>query len=204
MNEVEDEQASVARVVCDHGAIRLDARVVRAHSEGVRFVFENPGGAWGFEFHPLLYEHGSSKGGEFYADTVEENWSLPPGEVTVACLPDARSSYYDPGAVTATITVVDPDGLYVSPYLVCGSGEQFRLKIEGGENEDPAGVFRRVSGVRPSDQLTKPFYPGTPLHWPTFLVVRDGDAVARIGGPEIGDEWKLFVDACPGSGIARS
>jgi hypothetical protein len=171
----------------------------------VRFVFENPGGAWGFEFHPLSHEHGHAMGGDFReGSTAQQLWTLPPGQVTVACLPDARSSYFDPDVMTASLTVVDPDGLYVPSDLACGFGEQFRMKIAAGENEEPAEIFRRVPGVRPSDQLTKPFYPGTPFHWPTLMVFREGEAIARIGGPEIDGEWNLFVDACPGSGIEQT
>lgn len=95
--------------------MRANLRVKRC------FVFENPGDAWGFEFHPLSYEHGQAIGSELQGDTAEQLWTLPPGQVAVACLPDARSSYFDPDAVTATLTVVDPDGLYVPWNLVCGS-----------------------------------------------------------------------------------
>jgi hypothetical protein len=42
-----------------------------------------------------------------------------------------------------------------------------------------------------------------PLHWPTFIVFRDGQAIARIGGPWIEEEWRLLVNACPGSGIEK-
>lgn len=201
---VEQPPADVARVVCARDAVRLDTHVVRAHANGVSFVFENPGNAWGFEFHPLSFEHGQSQGGRLQGDTMEQLSTLPPGEVTVACLPDARSSYSDPDAMTATFTVVDPDRSYVPWDLVCGWGEHFRITIAGDENEDPAEVFRRVPGVSPSDEFAKPLYPESPLRWPTFIVFRDGEAVAWIGGPGIGESWELFVNACPGSGITAA
>jgi hypothetical protein len=65
----------------------------------------------------------------------------------------------------------------------------------------PEDVFRRVPGVRPSDVFAKPGYPEAQQYWPTLLVVRDGQAVGRIGALEMGEEWKLLVDACPESGI---
>jgi hypothetical protein len=197
------QAADVAHVVCDDYAVRVDTPVVRAFRDGVRFTFENPGGAWGFEFHPTSYEHGSSMGGRFQGG-MEQAWSIPPGEVTVACLPESRSSYFDPDAATATLTIVDPDGQYVPWELTCGFGEQFRISVATDEGEDPAEVFRRVPGVRPSDEFKKPLYPGTLLHWPTVIVLRDEEAVARIGAPGMADEWELLINACPGSGMGQT
>lgn len=199
----EESPADAAHVVCERDAVRLDTPVVRALADGVRVVFENPGSAWGFEFHPHLFDYYQGMGDKLGDGVSESTWTIPPGEVTVACVPTARSRYYDPEAKTAILTVVDPDGLFVPWDLICGFGEQFRFRIQSSENEDPAELFRRVPGVRQSDELSKPGYPRSPLHWPTFMVFRAGDTVARIGGPWIEGEWQLFVNACPGSGIEK-
>jgi hypothetical protein len=197
--------ADAAHIVCAREAAQSDTPVVRAHLDGVRVVISNPGDAWGYEFHPVAYEYGQAMGGDFpRGGDVDSPWTIPPGEVIVACLPDARSTYFDPEVPTASFTVVDPDGLFVPWDLACGAGEQFRIRVEGSSDEDPAQVFRRVPGVLPSDDLRKPGYLGTPLHWPTLNVFREGEAIARIGAPRIGEEWELLVDACPGSGIERS
>ncbi|MGH2725316.1 MAG: hypothetical protein ACRDI0_13875 [Actinomycetota bacterium] len=196
--------ADVARVVCLPGAIRVETPVVRAHPDGIHVVFENPGEVWGFEFHPESFEYGSAMGDSFRGDIRSEStWSLPPGEVTVACLPGAGVAYFEPEAETATLTVVDPEGLYVPWELACDDSEQFRLRLAAPEDEDPEQVFRRVPGVRPSDDFRKPQYPETQLHWPTSLVFREGEAIARIGAPRVREEWELLVDACPDSGIAQ-
>ncbi|MGH2591421.1 MAG: hypothetical protein ACRDGW_11585 [Actinomycetota bacterium] len=195
--------ADAAHIVCERDAVRVETPVVRAHEEGVDVVFENPGGAWGFEFHPHSYDYYQGMGAKLGEGVSESTWTIPPGELTVACVPTARSRYYEPEAKTAIVTVVDPDGLFVPWDLICGFGEQFPFRIESSGNEDPAEVFRRVPGVRESDELSKPGYPRSPLHWPTFIVFRGGEAVARIGGPWIDGEWKLLVNACPGSGIEK-
>jgi len=197
-------EAEAADIVCDRDAVLLSTRAVRAHVDGVRVVVRNPGGAWGFDLHPLSYEYGSAMGDVLRDAPADETWPLPPGDVTVACLPNAHSSYFDPEARTATFRVVDPDGLYVPEELACGLGEQYRIRIDTAEGEEPATVFRRVPGVLPTDELRKPAYPRTRLIWPTFIVFREGEAVARISGPRMGEVWKLFIDACPGSGFQNS
>ncbi len=77
------------------------------------------------------------------------------------------------------------------------------MKIAANPDENPAAVFRRVPGVRPSDEFKKPNYPESPEYWPTLIVFRDGEEVARIGAPVMGSEWELLVNACPGSGIEK-
>jgi len=201
---VETEAADAALIACKGQATLVETPVVRARSDGVHVVIANPGDAWGFEFHPVSFEYEQAMGGDLRGDDVESTWTIAPGEVIVACLPGSRSSYFDVETPTASLTVVDPDGLFVPWDLVCGSGEQFRIRIDASEDDDPAEVFRRVPGVLPSDDLRKPGYPLSPLHWPTLNVFRDGDPIARIGAPRIGEDWELIVDACPESGIERS
>lgn len=123
----------------------------------------------------------------------------------MACLLSSHSSYSDPGVPTAELTIVDPNGVYVPWDLSCGFGEQFRMTIAASANQDPAQVFRNVPGVQPSDELKTPDYPGSPQYRPTYIVVRNGAEIARIGVPEIGQgEWRLLVNACPGSGITKT
>ncbi|MFL5798350.1 MAG: hypothetical protein ACJ77A_10515 [Actinomycetota bacterium] len=187
--------------MCDRDAVLLSTPAVRAHADGVRVAIRDRGGAWGFDLHPASSEYGQAMGDVFRDAPTEATWPIPPGVVTVACLPNAHSSYFDPEAMTATFRVVDPDGLYVPEELACGVGEQHRIRIDAAEGEDPAAVFRRVPGVLPSDDLRKPGYPRYPLIWPTFNVFREGKAVASIGGPKRGEDWELFVNSCPGSGF---
>jgi len=195
--------ANIVTIVCDRNVSRVSDPVVRAFPEGVRVLFENPGGAWGFEFHPHSFEHGSGSGGRLGSGSDRFDWTLPPGDVTVACLPDARSSYWDTDANPASFTVVDPDGLYIAWELACASPERSRVEVAAHRDEDPEQVFRRVSGIELSDDLLHPGYPETLLKMPTSIVFRDGAALARVMGSTTGTDGvaELLVDSCPGSGI---
>lgn len=194
--------ADVGRIVCETNAIRIETPEVRAYPDGVHFALENPGGVWGLMFHPASWDYGQAEGVTFEEDVTNDTSAMPPGSVTVACLPTPHDSYDDPEAATATITVVDPDGLYVPWNLSCGFDEQSRITISASEGSDPTEAFRRVPGVRPSDEFRTPNYPESPQHWPTFIVYRDGGAIAWIQGPWIEGGWELFVNACPDTGIA--
>lgn len=155
----------------------------------------------GVDVPPGVLEYGQAEGVTFQDDVTNDTSAMPPGSVTVACLPTRHDSYDDPEVATASITIVDPDGLYVPWNLSCGFGEQSRIAISASEGSDPTEAFRRVPGVRPSDEFRTPNYPNSPQYSPTSNVYRDGTAVARIMGPWIEAEWKLLVNACPGSGI---
>jgi hypothetical protein len=196
-----DPPADVAVVICERGAIRLETPVVRAWEDGVHFRFENPGDAAEFSLHHRTWAYGTAEGGDLPGAASDGRSSIAPGHVLVACIPERLGSYSDPDAQKAVLEVVDPEGLYVPWDLACGSGRQFPMRLEAADKESVTEAFRRVPGVEPSDRFRRPLYPRSPLHWPTFIVFRDGQAVARIGAPGQGDEWELLVDACPGSGI---
>jgi hypothetical protein len=195
--------ADVAVVICERSAVRLETPAVRAWEDGIHVRFENPGGAAEFALHHQTWPYGTAEGGTLSTAASNGRSSIAPGEVLVACIPERRGSYSDPEASTAVLEVVDPEGLYVPWDLACGPGEQFRMRLEAADDESVIEAFRRVPGVQPSDRLRRPLYPRSPLHWPTFIVFRDGQAVARIGAPGQGTEWELLVDACPGSRIER-
>jgi hypothetical protein len=194
----------VARVVCEKDGVLVKDPVVRAERDGVHLTIENPGGAWGIDLHHESWAWGSGEGFKLSEGSTPDLSAMGPGRVTIACTPTARSSYYDAGVPTATLTVVDPNGLYVPWQLVCGLGDQFRLTIDAGANEDAISIARRVPGVTSTDDLQSPNYPGSPRYYPTeFIVLRDGSAVARILGPCVDGECELIVNACPGSEIVN-
>jgi hypothetical protein len=198
-----ESPADVALVICERGAISLETPVVRAWEDGVHFRFENPGGAAEFSLHHQTWPYGTAEGGNLPRVASDGRSSIAPGKVLVACIPERLGSYSDPDAETAVLEVVDPAGLYVSWELACGEGEQFRMQLKLGDDESVVEAFRRVPGIEPSDRFQRPLYPRSPLHWPTFMVFRDGQAIARIGAPRLGDRWELLIDACPGSGITK-
>jgi hypothetical protein len=200
-----DESAvDIAHVVCEQKAVQLNDPVVRTHQDGVHFLIENPGGAWGVELHHESWANGTGEELDLRGEATPDTSAIAPGSVTVACLPRSHSSYDDSGIPTATLTIVDPKKLYVPWDLACGFGDQFRLTINAGASEGAADVFRRVPGVRPSDEFKPPKYPESPQYWPTVMVFRDGVPVARLMAPKTGNEWDLLINSCPGSGITET
>jgi hypothetical protein len=182
-------------VVCERDSVTLENPVVRAKRDGVHVAIENLGGVWGFEFRHVTDPNPAWDGGPIGRGTTRLTDAHGPGGVLVACLrardPDARGDgYHDDDAPTARLTIVDPADLYVPWEPICGAGDQFRMKIDATEEEGPADVFRRVPGVRPSDEFRTPKYPGSEQYWPTVMVFRDGMAVARLMGPRTGSGWE--------------
>jgi hypothetical protein len=201
--------ADVAHVVCEKDGVSLKNPVVRAQRDGVHIAVENRGGVWGFEFRHVTDPNVAWHSGPIDRGTTYLTDSSGPGEVLVACLqardPDAQGDgYHDENVLTAGLTLVDPDDLHVPWEPACGFGEQFRMKIDATEEEEPTDVFRRVPGVEPSDEFRTPKYPESDQYWPTVLVFRDGTAVARLMAPRIGSEWELLINACPRSGITKT
>jgi hypothetical protein len=194
------DPAAVAHVVCRADSVAVDTPVVRARMDGVYVTIENAGDVWGFEFRSVSDPHSTWNSGPIDAGTTRVIDAAGPGEVLVACLrtPDDRD------APTAELEIVDPDGLFVPWDPACGFGEQFRMTLAADQDEDAATVFRRVPGVEPSDHLRTPKYPGSPQYGPTVMVFREGVAVARFMAQQIGTEWHLLINACPGSGIEKS
>ena len=196
----------VARVVCAGDAIRLDTPVVRARRDGVHFVFENRGQSSGAELHHETWADGTAEGiAQFHDDPIVTATSaIAPGRVTVACVHAPKANYADQDAATTTLTVVDPEGLYVPWDLVCGFGAQSRVTVQAGRDTDPEKAYQVLPGVRASDEFKQPKYPGSAQYSAADRVLlRDGAVIARfLGGGGVGGEWDLLVNACPGSGIA--
>jgi hypothetical protein len=195
----------VARIVCRSDGIEVVDPVVGAHRDGVHIVVENPAEAWGVELHPEPSPYGFAAEIELSNGTTPYTSAIAPGEATVACVPTSRTFYTDPGIPTAKLTIVDPDGLWVPWGLTCGSGEQFRTRIEAAPDEDPLTVVRRLPGVLPTDVVDRPKYPGSARYSPIeSVVLRDGEVIARMFGPYTDGSWRLLINACPGTGIGPS
>lgn len=194
------DPAAVAHVVCGVDSVALETPVVRARMDGVHLTIENTGDIWGFEFRSVSDPHSTWNAGPIDPGTTRLIDAAGPGEVLVACL----RTRDDRNSPTARLEIVDPDGLFVPWDPACGFGEQFRMTLAADEDADPATVFRLVPGVVPSDDFRTPKYPESPQYWPTVMVHREGVAVARLMAPQIGTEWELLINACPGSGIEKT
>lgn len=201
---VTETAADAARVVCGADAVTIGTPVVRPQRDGVHLLVENPGRAWGVELHHESSPSGSAAGFKLSGGTTPYISAVSPGQVTVACVPTARSFYDEDGVLVGTLTIVDPDALYVPWDLACGFGEQFRMELPASPGEDPVSVLRRVPGVLPSDEVKRPKYPDSPRYYPMeFIVLRDGQAVARVMGPYYDEAWHVLINFCPASGISK-
>jgi hypothetical protein len=201
-----DPPAEVLEVTCRGGATIVQTPVVRVQIDGVHLRFDNEGARAEYSLHHESWAPGAAEGGPLAPGLSREGRSsIPPGHVLVACVTDLPGSYDDDGVHPDAVRIVDPEDLFVPFDLVCGWGEQFRVRIET-DDLAPMAAFHRIDGVRSDDELVPPLYPESPRYGPTAIVFREGEAVARImhfgtwGREEIAE---LLVNACPGSGISK-
>ncbi len=201
-SRVTESAAPVAQVVCSKESITLHTPVVQAQRDGVHVQIENLGGVWGFEFRDVADQDIGWNAGPIGRGITRLTDAAGPGEVLLACLRTSRDNHDDDPALTARLTIVDPDDLYVPWDLSCGFGEQFRITVWAGDEQSPEEVFRRVPGIEATDEFKAPKYPESPQYSSIDrMVIRDGSVVARFMGAGIGPKWKLLVNACPDSGI---
>jgi hypothetical protein len=197
-----DSPPDVARVVCDEGGTEVLTPVVAAQSDGLHLVFENQSGAKAFDLHPVNSKRGVSVGGalESSGETTSRGFSLDPGEVQVACLPTMNDSYLE--QPTATLTIEDPDGLWIPVDPAC-TGATIDSSgtigdVYGLSNDQLESAIRQaLTGILESDEVLKPGYPETGFKALTLVVRRGGVIVANVwvaGG--------LHLSACEDSGIA--
>jgi len=88
--------ADIARVVCEKDAVSLNDPVVRAHRDGVHFLIENRGGAWGVELHEESWASGTAEGIELKGKKTNDTSAIGPGNVAVAS-PEERFVLPRPG-----------------------------------------------------------------------------------------------------------
>jgi hypothetical protein len=189
----------VARITCEPDAVRLDATSVRARADGVHVAVANLSRA--------LYLDFTSADGEtterlpLTPGLLEQaTFALPPGRVSVACVAGRETGR---PRRPATLLVVDPLGLWVSPALACDETVTIDYEVDLAEaGEDAATTFRRsMPGLLATDQLVKPGYPRTAWHGDLLIVVRESETVGRVTRAESEGRWDVSVDACPGVGL---
>jgi hypothetical protein len=186
---------SVARVVCETGGAVLRAPTVVAARDGVHLAVTNASGADLLEIRSATDEPLAETPLDLDALT-NAVFQIPPGPVTVTC------GAGDAGA--SVLQILDPRERWVSPTLACGEEEVERVELTTEEipGEPAVGTARRaVPGLRGSDELEKPGYPGSLWHGDLLVVIREGEVVGRITRAQNRGEWSVVVTACPGSGL---
>lgn len=174
---VNDAPADVAEFTCDEGELTPTRSVVAAQPDGVHVAVTN-------NTDVIAAISVGDLGGDGVAphERGETVWQLPPGSATVSC--SVESSDFGGVASSASITVVDPSGLYVPAELECANGQQYGQGTAYEEGStgiagDPVQVARdHVSGLEFDDLVETGGYPQAER--PLVRIVRDGAVVATV------------------------
>lgn len=211
-----EELPDVAEIVCsEEGAVAVTPRV-QPQEDGVHLRFRASGDRW--RAFNLFNGEGANEGGDIRPG-FENVSTFPPGPLYAGCFEDLDDGFSPGDPEYAELTIEDPRGLWTELDLVCGAGYEDR-EVETDEPSDrydsrtprdvattpsdtsfPEMAREYVSGIREDDDVLRPGYPQTTLHFEHHNVFRDDAPVARlmfVDGPEV---WKIRVSACPGSGI---
>jgi hypothetical protein len=189
----------VARFTCDeNGSITPSSSVVAAQPDGVHVAISNTGDT------PVSFSiEGLGGDGAEPGERKESVWQIPPGAASVSCslIRDGGTGVAD----SATLDVVDPNGLYVPAELECASGEVYGSggDYAGGTTGfagDPMQVARdHVSGLEFDDLIERAGYPESRLA--VIRVVRDGAIVGKVTLRDDGSGGWLddSVEGCSGT-----
>jgi hypothetical protein len=203
--------ADVAVVNCDESGASTSTPVVRAQPDGIHVVFVNTGNYREFYFPTSEFSPFEGHGGLLKAGRNEALTFNGPGEFLAGCFRRAADEGHitDPGYIT--LEAVDPDHLWTPTQPQCQGTRGHRTVIH---RDLPSSVslnnlVRTVPGLVEGDRILRPGYPEEPWIIEPRVVIRDGRVVARITLWEpsqgslspTGADWKLWVYACPGSGI---
>ena len=193
------EIARQARVVCTPDAARVETERVAALRDGVHVVVENDAGAAVLEIRSPADELLDDL--PLSSDTPTEGiLPLPPGPVSVTCVADDE----DGSGGVGVLTVVDLGDRWIPPDLACDPGTVERHEYVTAliPEERPTETARRaVPGLRGDDVLESPGYPASAWHGDLLVVVREGQAIARIARADDNAAWHVFIEACPGAGL---
>ena len=135
---------------------------------------------------------------------------MPPGDILIGCFDNSRDIPYNERTQEfASITVVDPEGLWSAPDLSCEQQPGGRF-IDGEVMgvapvpEDVEGLIRsEVPGIEVDDDLIKPGYPGTEWHGELKHVMRDGESIAAVQVYQQRSRWEISVQRCEGVRIGN-
>jgi hypothetical protein len=203
----------VASVICNREGVRTTTPVVRAQPDGIHVVFHVTGDWYVYSFPDWLDPAGvipNPQGGHGGAVHPGDNPVLtygPPGPFLAGCLLPNDQDALSPERYVR-IRAVDPEGLFVPDAPDCVPGKRGVYRRVGSATDLDA-VVRTIPGVLSGDEVLRPGYREMPWIIEPRVVIRDGRVVARVTmfGPSLESppatpaDWKLWVDACPGSGI---
>jgi hypothetical protein len=147
---------------------------VRPQLDGVHVLVKNTSG------RDLLFqwELGGDNAPEGERELV---LPVPPGVSEIRCQDPAEDAGAPDGYVE--LEVVDPDGIYVSTELECGSKQRVGwindfIMGATGDPDPVASARERLQGLEPDDLVEAAGYPEAQT--PQVRVVRDGKVVAVV------------------------
>jgi hypothetical protein len=189
----------VARVACESDGAVVDAPAVRVGDAGVHFVVQNAAQAQFLRVRPdrelgrpieLLLTAGSPS---------EATLPVAPGNVRVSCLLDRSSG----PAPVSELSIVDPEGLWISPELACSNvlEREFQSRFAGVEEDAVETARRTIRDLLSGLEIEKPGYPQTRWHGDLLVLIREGRTIGRVTRAQDQGMWTVTLSACPGSGI---
>jgi hypothetical protein len=134
------------------------------------------------------------------ADGDEAAWTIAPGRYRVAC--DREAS----GDMTVSFELVDPADHYAPTQLACGTVPQtsFASDVPTSDPHDLV-IGELLWGLAPDDRIRGAGYAADTWRLgPTYIVEREGEAVARVVLGEQGGVWSGTFETCDGSGVTLS
>jgi len=189
----------VGLISCTLDGAVVDTPVFRVQADGPHLRVADTVGAGG-----IVLRGGESGRGAMTlpADTAEPDLVAPwlaPGSYSVAC------GVGDGASDAPTIRLADPERIWTDPRLDCSSTTAMVLSDDVASRSDlPAVIRAAVHGIAETDDLSPAGYPGSD-EGITYLVQRDGDAVASVkllARSLPAERPVLQVASCDGSGIA--
>ncbi|MFN2588632.1 MAG: hypothetical protein ABR613_11020 [Actinomycetota bacterium] len=215
-----EDAPDVAEIVCSQdGAVALTPEV-QPQEDGIHLRFYNPSRRW--RAFNLFDGEGHNEGGDLGFGRDDNVSTFPPGTLYAGCFDDLDDSFSPGDAEYTELTIVDPRRLWTELDLACGTAYEERVvdtdepsdrsetQVRGGiiapvpsDTTFPEMARDHVPGLRDEDDIRRPGYPETALHFNHHNVFRDGVAVARlmfVDGPEV---WEIRVGACPGTGVGE-
>jgi hypothetical protein len=190
--------SQVARMVCAANGARVQTPVVVAQPDGVHITVVGASRATRFEVHADGWDRSSGIGRALRGRATTEWTSIPPGGVTVTCL--------SPHAInppSARFTVVDPNGYWTPQQPTCSGLTAFgRVNVlapvstDLGPKEARTVLAPYFHGLLPGDRILQPGYPAQQYKVPFFVVVRDGEVIAKMVVIRT-----LQLTACAGVGL---
>lgn len=203
------EAPDVLGVDCSAGVARVDTAVVRTQPNGLHVSITGMDGYrmfWIVAPEGTLPDESSAVGsvpervGGSLPERGDRPWGIPPGRWEVGCGGNAG-----PGDGTAPFELIDPDD-HAAPDLTCegATDERFTSTVPSSTRHGDAAASV-VGGLADGDRLREGGYGAETFKLgPTYVIDRNGEAVARLVLSGDAQTYSGTLTTCPDTGIRLS